>query len=82
MKDKSLHILLVEDDKYFRLGIKDILHKYGVILEADNLETAKKLLYNQKIDLALIDIHLGDEPLGLDVLGHAIKKGIPSSLAI
>ena len=78
MKDKSLHILLVEDDKYFRLGIKDILHKYGVILEADNLETAKKLLYNQKIDLALIDIHLGDEPLGLDVLGHAIKKGIPS----
>lgn len=78
MKEKSLHILLVEDDKYFRLGIKDILHKYGVILEADNVKDAKHLLKTQKIDLALIDIHLGEDPLGIEVLEYASRQEVPS----
>ena len=78
MKNKSLHILLVEDDKYFRMGIKDILMKYGVTLEAENADEAKKILGSQKIDLAIIDIHLGTDPLGLEVLKVAKKLNIPS----
>lgn len=78
MENKSYHILLVEDDKYFRLGIKDVLMKHGITLEAESAPAAKDILNNQKIDLALIDIHLGEDPSGLEVLELAQKLEIPS----
>lgn len=78
MEKKTYHILLVEDDKYFRMGIKDILLKYGVILEAENLDQAQRTLETAHIDLALIDIHLGEGPQGLEVLRLAQKAEIPS----
>lgn len=76
MNKDIFHILLVEDDKYFRLGIKDILLKHGVVLEADNVEDANEHLSKQFFDLAIVDMHLGDEPLGLKVLEKARQKGI------
>lgn len=78
MKNKNHLILLVEDDKYFRMGIKDILLKYGVTLEADNAPLAKETLQNNKIDLAVVDIHLGKDPRGLEVLKTARKQGVPA----
>ena len=77
MANKKLHVLLVEDDKYFRLGIKDVLLQKGVVLEADNLDAAKELLNEQLFDIAIVDIHLGDDPLGLEVLKKAQSINLP-----
>lgn len=77
MENKKLHILLVEDDKYFRMGIKDVLLKKGIVLEAEDLKAANELLDRQLFDLAIVDIHLGDDPLGLKVLEKANKKQLP-----
>ena len=76
--DTNYHILLVEDDKYFRMGIKDVLMKHGITLEAETPERAREILKDQKIDLAIVDIHLGDDPLGLEVLAKTRELSIPS----
>lgn len=78
MKSEALHILLVEDDKYFRIGIKDVLMKHGVVHEVDTQELALAALAAQKFDLAIVDIHLGEDPLGLNILSETKKRSIPS----
>lgn len=61
MDDAKLHILLVEDDELFRLGLQVRLQqetKIAVLAEANDGETAIDLAKQQTFDLVLLDIGL------------------------
>ncbi len=55
-------VLIVEDEKLIRQGIKAIIQRSGVevdtILECNNGELALEMLQNKKIDILLTDIHM------------------------
>ncbi len=76
MSNKKMRILVCEDDKYFRLALRDILSKYCLISEADNEHSAKELLSIEYFDLCLIDINLGQNKDGIEVLKKAKEKGL------
>lgn len=69
------NILLVEDDFLNRRLTKKVLLEGGFsIFEAKNAEIALEVLKNETIDLAILDINLGDEvPDGIG-LGKAILE--------
>ncbi|MFL5808848.1 MAG: response regulator, partial [Flavisolibacter sp.] len=70
----SLSFLIIEDDKYARLNLREILRPYGVIDEATNLEEAKSRLSGTLYDIVLTDIELG-EGSGIDLIAMVVKKG-------
>jgi DNA-binding NtrC family response regulator len=73
MKGK-LSFLVIEDDKYARLNLREILHSYGVIEEAPDLESADKKLSEAFYDIVITDIELGDNS-GTDLIPKIVKKG-------
>jgi DNA-binding NtrC family response regulator len=73
MKSK-LSILIIEDDKYSRLNLREILGPFGVIDEAIDLETAHEKLRNVTYDIVLTDIELGSGS-GIDMIPTIKKKG-------
>lgn len=76
---KIPNILIVEDDKYFRLGIKSTIKDLCLINETDNLEDAIQTLESQPIDFCIVDLNLGkNEYGGLKVLEFCQQKGIDS----
>lgn len=67
-------ILLVEDDYLNRRLTKKILLKSGYrVLESKNTNEALQLIQVEKIDLAILDINLGDEKQEGITLGQQIK---------
>lgn len=70
----NLSFLVIEDDKYARLNLREILQPFGVIDEAINLETAREKLSGSLYDIVLTDIELGDSS-GIDIIGQVVKKG-------
>jgi len=73
MKSK-ISLFIIEDDKYTRLNLRELLAPYGVLDEAtDNLE-AKAKLENNFYDIVLTDIEL-KEGSGLDLIEQIVKKG-------
>lgn len=69
-----LSFLIIEDDKYARLNLREILHPYGVIDEAPDLENAQIKLENGFYDIVITDIELGDRS-GVDLIGKIVKNG-------
>lgn len=56
------HILIVEDDENVADGLTDILNGYGYqVSAADNCEKTIEILNRDKVDLIVLDIHLGEE---------------------
>lgn len=70
----TLRILIVEDDKYFLLQLKEILAPFGVIESAMAWPEAQPLLKANIYDLIVTDLHLPDGPQGLLVLDMARKQ--------
>lgn len=70
----SLSILCIEDDKYTRLNLREILQSYGVIDEAPDLSTAREKLTNNFYDIVLTDIELGTSK-GSEIIPLIVKKG-------
>lgn len=70
----NLSFLVIEDDKYARLNLREILQPFGVIDEAINLQTAREKLSGSLYDIVLTDIELGDSS-GIDIIGQVVKKG-------
>lgn len=70
----TLRILIVEDDKYFLLQLKEILSPFGVIETAMTWPEAQTLLKNNVYDLIATDLHLPEGPQGLLVLEMARKQ--------
>jgi CheY-like chemotaxis protein len=67
MQEQAKHILLVEDDDINRKLVRIVLGDGYRISEAVSVEQALDLLQQEKPDLLLLDIRLGDGS-GLDVI--------------
>ncbi len=70
----TLSILIVEDDKYARLNLREILGGFGVIEEALDVAEAKVKLQRAFYDVVITDIDLGQNS-GIEVIPLALKKG-------
>lgn len=70
----ALSILVIEDDKYTRLNLREILSPFGIIEEAQNEAEALLKLKSQLFDVVLTDIDLGDGS-GVNLIAMAVKKG-------
>lgn len=68
MKTKTLNILIVEDDKYFRLALKEELTDYGIISEASNKNEAIEKLQREYFDIVLIDLDLDEKNDGIELV--------------
>jgi putative nucleotidyltransferase with HDIG domain len=73
-------ILLVEDDEYFRLALKNILSKRYDVLEAQNGKIAMDLLNLSSVDLILSDIQM-PQFTGVDLLAW-VKKNKPTPMIL
>ena len=73
MKSK-LSILIIEDDKYARLNLREILGAFGVLDEAIDTETAFEKLKNHFYDIVITDIELGNGS-GVEIIPTIIRKG-------
>jgi DNA-binding NtrC family response regulator len=78
MKKTNLNILLVDDDQYFRLGVRNIISNFGLVTEAASEKEALELLSKNHYDLALIDMQMDTDESGIAVLTKTIKLGIHS----
>lgn len=73
MKAK-LSILIIEDDKYARLNLREILVPFGIVEEAVDLESAFSKLKERFYDIVLTDIELGNGS-GVDIIPTITQKG-------
>ena len=53
-------ILIIEDDKYLRLALLEILSQFGLLEEASSFKEAQNLLLKNHYDIVITDIELGD----------------------
>ncbi|MFZ4715520.1 MAG: sigma-54-dependent transcriptional regulator [Bacteriovoracaceae bacterium] len=72
-----MKILVVDDEKLARLSLKGFLKGHD-ILEAATFASAKKILENEQIDFALLDLDLDRKLAGLGLAKIAKKMGIYS----
>lgn len=75
-KDMKSHLsfLIIEDDKYARLNLREILQSYGIIEEAADVQQARAKLLLRPYDIVLTDIELG-EGSGVELISEIVKKG-------
>src|SRR5437763_1947687 len=79
---QSKIILVVDDDKTARYGVRRALEERYKILEADNAPSARRVLAAESPDLLLLDIEMPEES-GLDFLREMkAKEGSPAVIMI
>lgn len=78
MVASKIRLLICEDDKYFRMALKDIAAPHALVMEASTEAQACELLEKEHFDLALIDMHICSSLSGLSILKKAKQKGIHS----
>ncbi len=71
---KNLSFLIIEDDKYARLNLREILHPFGLIEEATNVVEAQRKLAEGLYDIVITDIELEDRS-GIELIESIVKKG-------
>lgn len=64
---KTLRFLIIEDDKYFRITLREILKDFGLIEEATTTAEAQEKLRDNVYDVVLTDIELGSDN-GVDLI--------------
>ena len=74
----KIHILLVDDDKYFRMAIKQLLEDEAIFTEADNESQALEFIKSNFFDIALVDMNIDGPKSGIKVLSETRKKKIHS----
>ena len=78
MNNTKLRMLICDDDKYFRMALKEIIAPFGLIEEAATEAEALKLLKDQHFDLALIDMEIDGPLSGINILKVSKSKKIHS----
>jgi DNA-binding NtrC family response regulator len=77
--NKSLNILIVEDDKYIRSSIIKEIQDLGAVTEASGLEEALDYIKNQAFSLVIIDLNLGSGAKdGLRIIQECSTRSIKS----
>lgn len=75
-------ILVVDDEDGLREVLSDVLDLEGYVVEScSDINAAKEKLSNGSYDLAMLDIYLTDEPLGI-TLGQHILSNYPETKII
>lgn len=77
MKNK-IHILIVDDDKYFRIALKNLLNDHAIFTEAESESEATKLIDTNFFDIALIDMNIDGPKSGINILQNTKSKKIHS----
>jgi DNA-binding NtrC family response regulator len=70
----TLSVLIIEDDKYSRLHLREILRPFGLVEEAATFKEALDKLKDRFYDIVITDIELG-EGSGIDLISQVVKKG-------
>ena len=70
----KIHILLVDDDKYFRLAIKQLLEDEAIFTEAENETQALEFIKSNYFDLALVDMDIDGPKSGIRILAETRKR--------
>lgn len=78
MSKIKIKILICDDDKYFRMALKELLSPHGIVIEADSELNAQKLIESEYFDLALIDMDIDGPLSGIQILKSSKSKGIHS----
>ncbi|HEX8661773.1 MAG TPA: response regulator [Brevundimonas sp.] len=65
----SARILVIEDEALVAMELRFVLEDLGheVVGTAADARTARRLVQETEVDLALVDIHLSDGPTGIDL---------------
>jgi DNA-binding response OmpR family regulator len=75
----SARILIIEDEAIVAMELRFVLEDLGyqVVGTAAEARTAREIVSEEDIDLALVDIHLSDGPTGVE-LGRELgqEKGV------
>lgn len=75
----SARILIIEDEAIVAMELRFVLEDLGyqVVGTAAEARTAREIVREEDIDLALVDIHLSDGPTGVE-LGRELgqEKGV------
>ena len=82
MTSKKNKILVVEDNNETQLIIKVNLRDVYEVELTDNIDDAISLIKNNKFDLVLLDINLGNSDDGRDVLNMIKKEPDYSNLPV
>jgi len=71
----TARILIIEDEALVAMELRFVLEDLGheVVATAGDARTARNLVKEMEVDLALVDIHLSDGPTGID-LGRDIAR--------
>lgn len=69
-----LSLLIIEDDKYSRLNLREILQPFGIIEEATNIVEAREKLKSTVYDIVITDIELG-EGSGVEIIPEVVRRG-------
>ena len=78
MHKRNIKILLVDDDVYFRLAVKEVISDFCLIHEATSADEAIELINQEHFDIALIDMQMQTDECGLRVLESSTKSNIHS----
>src|SRR5574344_18674 len=63
MTNSAVRILIVEDHKLMRVGLKSLFDEYPdlkIVAEAQNAKETMEIIKSMQIDVILMDIGLGD----------------------
>lgn len=75
----SARILIIEDEAIVAMELRFVLEDLGyqVVGTAAEARTAREIVRDEDVDLALVDIHLSDGPTGVE-LGRELgqEKGV------
>tara|TARA_Y100000768_G_scaffold388083_1_gene382030 strand:- start:4024 stop:5352 length:1329 start_codon:yes stop_codon:yes gene_type:complete len=73
-----IHILIADDDKYFRMALKELLSDQAIFTEAESETEALAKLADHYFDMALIDMHIDGPNSGINILKETQKANIHS----
>ena len=73
--NSDLNVLLVDDDQFTRTMLRTLLNglEFASVIEAKSASEALEISSQNKIDIAILDLDLGEGPTGIDV-AHALRR--------
>lgn len=74
----KIHILIVDDDKYFRMALEELIRDQAVVSQAGSEQEAKDLIDSNYFDIAIIDMNIDEKSSGLTILEKTKLKKIHS----
>jgi two-component system response regulator AtoC len=81
MAESQTKVLIVDDDRFVRMALGEALRSWEyVVVEADDLKTARKVFADEEPSIVLLDIDLPDGS-GLDVLSE-FKAARPDTIVV